>query len=335
MVVIGSLRIRNPMILVPLAGISDLPFRVIARGLGCDLAFTEMISANGLVRSNERSRFYLQSSGEDKPLGVQIFGSDPLIMADAARIVSEQGADLIDVNMGCPVKKVIRNGSGAALLRDPGLVSRILEAVRKATSRPLTVKIRSGWNLQEVNAVHIARIAEQQGVDAVTVHARTAVQGFSGVADWKVIEAVKHSIGIPVIGNGDVKSGSDAWHMIQRTGCDGVMVGRGALGNPWIFKDAVAPPPSPEIRTEPSLAERKAMILHHLDKEAGLLGEEEAVMRFRKHLLWYTKGLRGGAAFRAKATVISHWDLLLREIEAFFSQLEMLCQEEKASQIRS
>jgi len=323
------------MILAPLAGISDLPFRVIARGLGCDLAFTEMISANGLVRSNERSRFYLQSSDEDKPLGVQIFGSDPLILADAARIVTEQGADLIDVNMGCPVKKVIKNGAGAALLRDPGLVSRILGAVRKATPRPLTVKIRSGWNLQEINAVQIARIAEQQGVDAVTVHARTAVQGFSGAADWKVIETVRNSVGIPVIGNGDVKSGSDAWQMIQRTGCDGVMVGRGALGNPWIFRDGVAPRPTSESHPAPSLAERKAMIQRHLHKEADLLGDKEAVMRFRKHLLWYTKGLRGGAAFRAKAAVIGGGDLLLREIEAFFAQLEMLCGEEKASQIRS
>jgi len=323
---LGSLKIKNNIILAPLAGISNLPFRIIARNAGCALAFTEMISANGLVRRNLKSRDYMQSSEEDKPLGVQIFGSDPSVMADAVRIIDELGADLIDVNMGCPVKKVVRNGAGAALLKDPVLVSQILDSVRKATRKPLTVKIRSGWNGQNINAVLIARIAEQRGIDAVIVHARTAVQGFAGSADWKIIEEVKNSVGIKVVGNGDIKSGADAWRMIRMTGCDGVMIGRGSLGNPWIFKEAITCRSSETDSVMPMLNERKEMIMNHLEKESVFGGAESAVMRFRKHLLWYTKKLRGGAVFRSKVTAIKDKDLLLQEIESFFNQVEISCQ---------
>ena len=323
MIVIGSLKIKNNVILAPMAGISDLPFRMMAREAGCALAFTEMISANGLVRGIEKSQQYMKSCIDDKPLGVQIFGNDPTTMADAVRIVDDYGADLIDLNMGCPVKKVVKNGAGAALLKDPGLVSQILESVRKATRKPLTVKIRSGWNLQSINAVQIARIAEQQGIDAVFVHARTAVQGFAGSADWRIIEEVKNSVGIKVIGNGDVKSGADAWRMIKMTGCDGVMIGRGALGNPWIFNEAFNYQSTVQTHSEPVLNERKEMILRHLERETIFLGQKEAVKRFRKHLLWYTKGIRGGASFRSRVTTISDQNLLLREIEAFFDQEEI------------
>jgi len=323
MIVIGSLKIKNNVILAPMAGISDLPFRMMAREAGCALAFTEMISANGLVRGIEKSQQYMKSCIDDKPLGVQIFGNDPTTMADAVRIVDDYGADLIDLNMGCPVKKVVKNGAGAALLKDPGLVSQILESVRKATRKPLTVKIRSGWNLQSINAVQIARIAEQQGIDAVFVHARTAVQGFAGSADWRIIEEVKNSVGIKVIGNGDVKSGADAWRMIKMTGCDGVMIGRGALGNPWIFNEALNYQSTVQTHSEPGLNERKEMILRHLERETIFLGQKEAVKRFRKHLLWYTKGIRGGASFRSRVTTISDQNLLLREIEAFFDQEEI------------
>jgi tRNA-dihydrouridine synthase B len=220
--------------------------------------------------------------------------------------------------MGCPVKKVVKNGAGAALLKDPGLVSQILESVRKATRKPLTVKIRSGWNLQSINAVQIARIAEQQGIDAVFVHARTAVQGFAGSTDWRIIEEVKNSVGIKVIGNGDVKSGADAWRMIKMTGCDGVMIGRGALGNPWIFNEALNYQSTVQTHSEPALNERKEMILRHLERETVFLGQKEAVKRFRKHLLWYTKGIRGGASFRSRVTTISDQNLLLRGDRSVF-----------------
>lgn len=315
---LGSLTLKNNMILAPMAGISNVPFRVLAREAGCSLAFTEMISANGLVRGNEKSRQYLSSSVEDKPLGVQIFGSDPEILAEAVQIADEQGADLIDINMGCPVKKVVKNGAGAALLKDPDLVAQILASVRRATQKPLTVKIRSGWNVKSINAVQIAQIAEYQGIDAVIVHARTAAQGFSGSADWSVIEEVKNSVGIKVIGNGDVKAGADAWNMIRMTGCDGVMIGRGALGNPWIFKDAVVARTADADFALPTLTERKEMILRHLATEIVSGGGEGAVVRFRKHLLWYTKKLRGGAVFRAKVTAMSDRDSVIREIESFF-----------------
>ncbi|SEM72508.1 putative TIM-barrel protein, nifR3 family [Syntrophus gentianae] len=320
---LGSLELKNNMILAPLAGVSNMAFRVIAREAGCALAFTEMISANGLVRGNDKSRHYLLSSEEDKPLGVQVFGSDPVFLADAVRIADEQGADLIDINMGCPVKKVVKNGAGAALLKDPDRVSKILEMVRKATRKPLTVKIRSGWNGQNINAVRIAQIAEHQGIDAVIVHARTAVQGFAGSADWRVIEEVKNSVGITVIGNGDVKSGVDARDMIRLTGCDGVMIGRGALGNPWIFKSAVSVASEETGPDMPTLIERKEMIVRHLEAESLLGGSDGAVVRFRKHLLWYTKRLRGGSVFRAKATTISEKNLLMDEIERFFNSAEM------------
>ncbi len=320
---LGSLELKNNMILAPLAGVSNMAFRVIAREAGCALAFTEMISANGLVRGNDKSRHYLLSSDEDKPLGIQVFGSDPVILADAVRIADEQGADLIDINMGCPVKKVVKNGAGAALLKDPDRVAKILDMVRKATRKPLTVKIRSGWNGQNINAVRIAQIAEHQGLDAVIVHARTAVQGFAGSADWRVIEEVKNSVGITVIGNGDVKSGVDARDMIRLTGCDGVMIGRGAMGNPWIFKSAVSVESEETDPDMPTLIERKEMIVRHLEAESLLGGSDGAVVRFRKHLLWYTKRLRGGAVFRAKAITISEKNLLMDEIERFFNSAEM------------
>ncbi|MEN6621981.1 MAG: tRNA dihydrouridine synthase DusB, partial [Smithella sp.] len=227
--------LSGKVFLAPLAGISNLPFRLIARSFGCALAYTEMISANGLIRNTEKTYEYLKTCAEDKPLGMQIFGADPQLMAKAACIAVEHGADLIDINMGCPVKKVVKTGAGATLMKDPNLVARIVAAVKKAIPVPVTVKIRSGWNRSSINAVEIARIAEDSGANAVTVHARTADQGYSGTADWQVIASVKEALRIPVIGNGDIWHPQDAVRMIEQTSCDIVMVGRGALGNPWIF----------------------------------------------------------------------------------------------------
>ena len=223
---------KNGALLAPLAGISNLPFRLLAREQGCALAYTEMISSNGLIRKTAKTYEYLKSCADDRPLGAQIFGADPEIMAEAARIVADHGVDLIDINMGCPVKKVIKAGAGAILMKDPDLIARIIKSVKKAVKIPVSAKIRSGWNHSSINAVEIARTVEDSGADAITVHARTADQGYSGHADWKIIAAVKKTVKIPVIGNGDIRQPQDAVKMRQETDCDAVMIGRGALGNP-------------------------------------------------------------------------------------------------------
>ena len=318
---IGTLSLKNNMVLAPLAGITNLPFRLINRSFGVGLTFTEMISANGLVRGMKKTLRYLEFHPDDRPLGAQIFGSDPAVLADAAKIMTDLGVDLVDVNMGCPVKKVVKTGAGAALMKDPPQIAAILKAVRKSTCLPLTVKIRAGWKPQSINLLEVAKIAEDTGVDAVIVHPRTADQGFSGTADWSLIGQVKGQLRIPVIGNGDIKKGEDAVRMIRATGCDAVMVGRGCLGNPWIFYQIDAclrgrnnPPP-------PSLAQRERMIRRHLTLELAAAGDRLGLKTFRKHLLWYTKGLQGGASFRQMIGAVHDKTLLLDELHAFFASL--------------
>ena len=277
---------QNGAFLAPLAGISNLPFRLIARSLGCALAYTEMISANGLIRKTAKTFEYLKTCADDHLLGAQVFGADPEIVAQASRIIADNGADLIDINMGCPVKKVIKTGSGAILMKDPDLVARIVTSVKKAVQIPVTVKIRSGWRGGSINAVEIARIAEDSGADAITIHGRTADQGYSGKADWKIIAEVKKAVKIPVIGNGDIWHPQDAVKMLRETSCDAVMVGRGALGNPWIFKGIIQACSGQMENYLPSLDQRQKMIKNHWEMEAQFLGSKLADKRFRKHLLW-------------------------------------------------
>jgi len=313
--------IEKAALLAPMAGISNLPFRIIARSFGCALAFTEMVSANGLIRDSQRTLDYLRSSDEDKPLGVQIFGADPYIMAHAAKIAADYGADLIDINMGCPVRKVIKTGSGAALMRNPALAGRIISSVVQAVTVPVTVKIRAGWSRNSINAVEMAQIAENAGAQAVTVHARTADQGFSGNADWNVIADVKKSVSIKVIGNGDIFRPHDAIRMLMETSCDEVMLGRGALGNPWIFKwiiklktgntDECLPPPEEILK----------MIKYQWQKEKELSGAKSAAKNFRKHMLWYTRGLENSACFRKRAGMCSDEKSLMNELNKYFEYL--------------
>jgi tRNA-dihydrouridine synthase B len=312
---------KKGALLAPLAGISNLPFRLIARSQGCSLAYTEMISSNGLVRKTAKTYEYLKTCAEDRPLGAQIFGADPRIMAEAARIVADCGVDLVDINMGCPVKKVIKTGAGAVLMKDPDLVARIVEAVKKAVKIPVTVKIRSGWTRGSINAVEIARIAEDCGADAITVHARTADQGYSGHADWKIITSVKKAVKIPVIGNGDIRQPSDAVKMLAETDCDAVMIGRGALGNPWIFKGIVQILGGREVDYLPLLDERREMIENHWKMEAGFLSEKLAGKSFRKHILWYTKGLDNSHHFREMAGRLKDESSMLRELSEYFQSL--------------
>ena len=316
--------IKGKAVLAPLAGISNLPFRLINRSFGCPFAFTEMISANGLIRNSSRTFDYLKSSAEDKHLGVQIFGADPQTMAQAARLASAAGAQLIDINMGCPVRKVVKTGSGAALMNDPVLAGRIIEAVVKATDLPVTVKIRSGWRRSSINAVEMARTAEREGASAVIIHARTAEQGFSGVADWSIISQVKNELNVPVIGNGDIREPSDAIKMMETTGCDAVMIARGALGNPWIFSGINKLLAGGQDKYLPNLEERLAIINLHWEKETGLFGEKIAEKTFRKHLLWYTRGLKNSAQFRKAAGACKDKNNLADELNRYFNFLRHL-----------
>jgi nifR3 family TIM-barrel protein len=318
---IGTLSLNNEMILAPMAGITNLPFRLINRDFGVGLTFTEMISANGLVRGMKKTRHYLHAHPDDRPLGVQIFGADPSILAEAARIITDLGADLLDINMGCPVKKVVKTGAGAALMKDPPRIAAILEAVRKGTHLPLTVKVRAGWKTQCINVLEISKIAEDSGVDAVVVHPRTADQAFSGMADWSLIERVKARLKIPVIGNGDIKKGEDAIRMMRTTGCDAMMVGRGCLGNPWIFEQINARLQGLVDPLPPSLARREQMIRRHLMLELVSAGEIAGLKIFRKHLLWYTKGLKGGSQFRQMISVVEDKTVLLDKLHVFFARL--------------
>jgi tRNA-dihydrouridine synthase B len=315
---IGNLLLKNKVSLAPMAGITNLPFRTLLKDFGCALTFTEMISANGLIRNSTRSFEYLSSSPADKPLSVQLFGSEPFVIAEAAKIVAGQGADLIDINMGCPARKIVRTGAGSALLKNPLQVGNIIRTVRRAVSVPLTVKIRSGCNVREINALEVARIAEDCGADAVVVHPRTADQGFGGRADWDLIKEIKRGVKIPVIGNGDIRHAADALRMINHTGCDGVMVGRGALGNPWLIGEIIACLADRDLPDYPSLLERGKIIARHLEMELQYYGEACGSRNFRKHLLWYTKSLPGGAKFRQLAVNLKEKESILNELQRFF-----------------
>lgn len=317
---IGALLLPGNLFLAPLAGITDLPFRSVTRPMGCALAFTEMVSASGLVVGDGGSRRYIETNGEDRPLGVQLFGSKPEILKEAVRYVTgEIDAALIDFNMGCPARKVLRSGCGAALLKDPAGAALILEALRKATSLPLTVKIRSGWSRSTKNHLEIGRIAESSGIDAVTLHPRTADQGFSGAASWEDIGELRASLSIPVIGSGDILGPPDAERMFSETGCDAVMIGRGALGNPWIFRRTREYLETGEMPLPPGAAERLPVLLEHFEKNLAFYGEGTGIRIFRKHLAWYSRGLPGGAAFRRRAFALEDRNTLLAEMECFFS----------------
>lgn len=326
---IATLEIPNNLVMAPLAGITDLAFRTLVRRCGCGLCYSEMVSADGIVRGQKKTLEILRSGPGDRPLVAQIFGSDPAVLAQAAKVIEEKGlADAVDINMGCPVKPVVRRGAGAALMKEPEKVRLIVQTARRAVGLPLTVKIRSGWSPKEKNALEIARIAEGEGADAIAVHSRTASQGFSGRSDWTVIADVKRALTIPVIGNGDVEAPEDVSAMLERTGCDAVMIGRSAMGNPWIFRNALRLLAGGGI--EPAtLEEKKRIIGEHLEMSVGLYGELTGVKCFRKHLFWYTRGLRGSATFRKNAGTIPGKDNVLAAVSAYFEMLAEGAAEEK------
>jgi tRNA-dihydrouridine synthase B len=313
---------NNPLVLAPMAGVTDFPFRVICKELGAGLVFSEMVSVEALIREHKRTHGMLHTHAAERPVVFQIFGSKPASMAEAAHIVSQGEADFIDINMGCPVPKILKSGAGSALLRDLGLAKEIMSAVVGASKIPVTVKIRLGWDAKNIVALDFAQAAEALGVAAVTVHGRTKAQAFSGQADWSMIKTIKKSVGIPVIGNGDVRTAHDAKRMLDETGCDGVMIGRAIQGNPWIFREAKQYLETGVLPFSPSQEERRTVMLRHLGDVVRLLGENIGVREMRKHLCWYTKGLSGGAEFRQR---INHLDRLRdvkREIGEYFESAE-------------
>lgn len=304
-----------------MAGITDLSCRLLMRPYGLGLAFTEMVSSNGLVLGGDATRDLLASEAEDRPLGIQLFGENPATLAEACKQVEPYG-DLIDLNIGCPVKKVVRSGAGSALMQTPQRVAQILSAMRRATDLPLTVKIRAGWDQPNINFLEIAHIAEQEGVDAITLHPRTRSQGFSGTADWSLIADLKRVATVPVIGSGDIFEPEDAQRMFKETGCDAVMIGRGCYGNPWLAQNIQALQKGQNV-TAPSLDERHEVALRHITIFLRYNSERKTVLDMRKHLCWYVKGLSGAAQFRARinhAVSIEEMQTLLRDFFKHASQ---------------
>lgn len=318
---IGNLQLDNWLVMAPMAGITSLPFRRTVRRLGAGLVTTEMVSADGLARGHAKTLRYLKTHADEKPLSVQLFGADPQTMATAAVIAVEAGADALDINVGCPVRKVVKTGAGGALLKNLPRLARVVAAVRKDCRCPLTVKMRAGWSPAEANCSEVVRILEGCGVDAITVHARFVTQGFSGKADWNIISQIKASSRIPVIGNGDVFTPHQALELRRTTACDGVMIGRGSVGNPWIFRQALDLEKGLPIRY-PSLEERKALILDQFRLMTHAMDEIHAAKVMRGLLLWYTRGMPRASAFRARMTGIRDFPSLVETMDAYFGDLE-------------
>ena len=294
---IGSVELNNPFILAPMAGVCDLPFRLLCKEKGAAMVCTEMVSAKAIYYNNKNTKELLTIDKNEGPVSLQLFGSEPKLMAEMAKRIEEIPFDILDFNMGCPVPKVVNNGEGSALMKNPVLAGHIIEAMANAISKPVTVKIRAGFDAEHINAVEIAKIAENSGAAAITVHARTREQYYSGKADREIIRLVKEAVTIPVIGNGDIDCYESAKHMLEYTGCDGVAIGRGAEGNPWIFEELNAKYAGLDYN-KPSLEEVKEMIMRHAKMLIDYKGEHIGIREMRKHAAWYTAGFKGASKLR-------------------------------------
>ena len=297
---IGNVELENPYILAPMAGVTDLPFRLLCREQGAGLLCMEMVSAQAIQYNNKNTLSLLEIHPDEKPVSLQLFGSKPDVMSEVAKRIEELPFDILDINMGCPVPKIVKNGEGSALMLNPKLVEEIVTKVSRAIQKPLTVKIRKGFDDGNVNAVEIAKIIEASGGAAVAVHGRTREQYYSGTADWSIIRKVKEAVDIPVIGNGDITCAKDVLRMQEETGCDGFMIGRRAKGNPWIFKEILHFFETGEEMPRPSLEEVVAMMLRHGQMMIDFKGEYIGVREMRKHVAWYTFGFPGAAKLREK-----------------------------------
>ena len=308
---IGNVTLPNPVVLAPMAGVTDLPFRLLCKEQGVGLLCMEMVSAKAIYYKNKNTQDLMRILPEERPVSLQLFGSDPKIMSE----MEKAGADAVDINMGCPMQKIVRNGEGSALMKNPKLVREIVTAMAKAIDKPLTVKIRKGFDEDHVNAVEIAKIIEDSGAAAIAVHGRTRQQFYSGKADWEIIRKVKEAVSIPVIGNGDVDSPQKAKALLEETGCDGVMIGRAAQGNPWIFGQTVEYLEHGTIPKKPELSEVKAVILRHANLQMQYKSGLTAMREMRKHVAWYTTGYPHSAQLRAAVNEVQNMDELRQLLE--------------------
>jgi nifR3 family TIM-barrel protein len=315
---IGNVQIENPFVLAPMAGVTDLPFRVICKEMGAGLLSMEMVSAKAISYHNRNTAALMEIHPSEHPVALQLFGSEPELMAEVAAGIEEHPFDILDINMGCPVPKVVNNGEGSALLKDPQRIAQIVRQVSRAIQKPVTVKVRIGFEKEPVDIVEIAKIAEQNGAAAIAVHGRTRQQYYSGHADWDAIRRVKEAVSIPVIGNGDVDSSKKAEALFRETGCDAVMIGRAVRGNPWIFREMLQYFEKGEEPTPPSLSEVREMILRHARDMITYKGEYVGMREMRKHVAWYTAGMRHSAGIRRESNLISTYE----ELEALLERLE-------------
>lgn len=314
---IGNVTLENNLILAPMAGVTDLPFRLLCKEQGAGLLCMEMVSAKAILYKNKNTEELLSIDPRENPVSLQLFGSDPIIMGEIAKQIEERPFDILDINMGCPVPKVVNNGDGSALMKNPVLAGKIIESVARAIKKPVTVKIRKGFDDDHVNAVEMARIAQESGAAAVAVHGRTREQYYSGKADWDIIRQVKDAVSIPVIGNGDILTARDVIRMSEQTGCDGFMIARGAEGNPWIFKQILHYFETGEDLEKPDFAEVRDMILRHARMQIDFKGEYTAIREMRKHAAWYTTGYKNSSKLRACVCEVETYG----ELEALFDEV--------------
>lgn len=314
---IGNVTLPNNLILAPMAGVTDLPFRLLCKEQGAGLLCMEMVSAKAILYKNRNTEELLTIDPRETPVSLQLFGSDPDIISEMAKQIEERPFDILDINMGCPVPKVVNNGDGSALMKNPVLAGKIIEKTARAIKKPVTVKIRKGFDDAHVNAVEMAHVAEESGAAAVAVHGRTREQFYSGKADWDIIRQIKEAVSIPVIGNGDIRTAEDVIAMEQQTGCDGFMIARGAEGNPWIFKQILHYFETGEVLAKPSFSEVTEMLLRHAKMQMEFKGEYTGIREIRKHAAWYTAGYRNSSKLRGRINEVETFE----ELQALFEEV--------------